>query len=387
MQRHKQSQTIVNGSSRALALSDPSGKVAQLDRSRKRERSNEPEWLTESKRAKHDDEADDDSEEKPAPKPIPPNEKPAVIEERTGEIEFRVVNNDNTRESLLVLARLIRVYRYQLPEMGGAYISRLVYDRTHLSIVIVGKSLRVIGGITFRPFDRRQFAEIVFCAVHSNQQVKGYGAHLMSHLKDYVKATSDVRHFLTYADNLAVNFFKKQGFTKDITLPDSVWMGCIKDYNGGTIMQCSMLPRIRYLEARRMLLKQKKCVEAKIRALTNSHPHQSPYYNRLARLLSDMQTHQAAWPFWDPVNGDDNPDYYKIITEPMDLSIMWTKLEADQYPTPREFLRDAHRLFKNCRKYNAEGTIYVKEANRLENYMWRRIRAIPEWSQVAPQPG
>jgi len=38
-------------------------------------------------------------------------------------------------------------------------------------------------GITFRPFKGRQFAEIVFCAISSEQQVKGYGAHLMSHLK------------------------------------------------------------------------------------------------------------------------------------------------------------------------------------------------------------
>lgn len=39
------------------------------------------------------------------------------------------------------------------------------------------------SGITYRPFKGRQFAEIVFCAISSEQQVKGYGAHLMSHLK------------------------------------------------------------------------------------------------------------------------------------------------------------------------------------------------------------
>src|SRR6185295_5516856 len=153
----------------------------------------------------------------------------------------------------------------------------LVYDRTHLSIAIVKKPLEVVGGITYRPFKGRQFAEIVFCAISSDQQVKGYGAHLMSHLKvmrlafrslltavadrireqDYVKATSDVMHFLTYADNYAIGYFKKQGFTKEINLDKSVWMGYIKDYEGGTIMQCSMLPRIRYLEMGRMLLKQK----------------------------------------------------------------------------------------------------------------------------------
>lgn len=41
-------------------------------------------------------------------------------------------------------------------------------------------------------------------------------------------------HFLTYADNYAVGYFQKQGFTKEITLDKSLWMGYIKDYEGGT---------------------------------------------------------------------------------------------------------------------------------------------------------
>ncbi|KAJ3566850.1 hypothetical protein NPX13_g6981 [Xylaria arbuscula] len=213
----------------------------------KRKASDEPSSPTASKRVKHSEE-NEPADPKAAMKPIPFPEKPAVIEERTGEIEFRVVNNDNDRESLIILTGLKCIFQKQLPKMPKDYIARLVYDRTHLSIAIVKKPLEVVGGITYRPFKGRQFAEIVFCAISSDQQVKGYGAHLMSHLKDYVKATSDVMHFLTYADNYAIGYFKKQGFTKEITLPKSIWMGYIKDYEGGTIMQCSMLPRVRYLE-------------------------------------------------------------------------------------------------------------------------------------------
>lgn len=139
--------------------------------------------------------------------------------------------------------------------MPKDYIARLVYDFAHLSMAIVKMPLEVIGGITFREFRHRQFAEIVFFAVSSDQQVKGYGAHLMNHFKDYVRATGPVMHFLTYADNYATGYFQKQGFTKEISLAKSIWMGLIKDYEGGTLMQCSMLPRIRYLESRRMLLK------------------------------------------------------------------------------------------------------------------------------------
>lgn len=348
--------------------------------------------------------------------------QPAVIEERNGEIEFRVVNNDNERESLIILTGLKCIFQKQLPKMPKDYIARLVYDRTHMSIAIVKKPLEVVGGITYRPFKGRQFAEIVFCAISSDQQVKGYGAHLMSHLKDYVKATSDVMHFLTYADNYAIGYFKKQGFTKEITLPKPVWMGYIKDYEGGTIMQCSMLPRIRYLEMGRMLLKQKECVHAKIRAFSKSHmihqppkqwqkngvtpidplsieaiknsgwgpdmdelarqPRHGPNYPLLLHLLNDMQNHQSAWPFITPVSKDDVADYYDVIKEPMDLSTMESKLEADQYDKPEDFIKDARLIFDNCRKYNNESTPYAKCANKLEKYMWQQIKAIPEWSHL-----
>ncbi|KAH0268607.1 histone acetyltransferase, partial [Aureobasidium melanogenum] len=124
-----------------------------------------------------------------APRIVPFPEKPAVIEERNGEIEFRAVNNDGDHESYIILTGLKCIFQKQLPKMPKDYIARLVYDRTHLSMAIVKKPLEVVGGITYRPFKGRQFAEIVFCAISSDQQVKGYGAHLMSHLKDYVKAT------------------------------------------------------------------------------------------------------------------------------------------------------------------------------------------------------
>lgn len=122
-----------------------------------------------------------------------------MIEERNGDIEFRVVNNDNSRESTIILTGLKNIFQKQLPKMPRDYIARLVYDRTHLSMAIVKKPLEVVGGITYRPFKGRQFAEIVFCAISSDQQVKGYGAHLMSHLKVRRVPTAAK----TYANNKA----------------------------------------------------------------------------------------------------------------------------------------------------------------------------------------
>lgn len=363
-----------------------------------------------------------------------------MIEEREGAISFQVVNNDGKPRSMIIMTGLKCIFQKQLPKMPKDYIARLVYDRTHMSIAIVKKPPEgshaeasglpgeVVGGITYRPFKGRQFAEIVFCAISSDQQVKGYGAHLMSHLKDYVKATSDVMHFLTYADNYAIGYFKKQGFTKDITLDKPKWMGYIKDYEGGTIMQCSMLPKIRYLESGRLLLKQKAAVHAKIRAVSKSYevhqppaqwrklksgqplpavnpliidaikatgwspdmdalarqPRRNPSHSLLITLLSALQTSSSAWPFLVPVNGDEVHDYYDVIKEPMDLGTMETKLDKDQYESVEDFVKDVLLLVRNCKRYNAETTPYAKAANKLEKEMWRKVREVPEWSYLEP---
>lgn len=305
--------------------------------------------------------------------------------------------------------------------MPKAYIARLVYDRAHLSIAILKRPLEVIGGITYREFRARKFAEIVFCAVSSDQQVKGYGAHLMAHLKDYVKATSPVMHFLTYADNNATGYFRKQGFTKEITLEKSIWMGYIKDYEGGTLMQCSMVPRIRYLEVGRMLLKQKATVRAKMRLLSRNHvvhspppqwangvtpidalsilairatgwspdmdalsrePRRGPHFNELRLFFNQIQTHNKAWPFQHPVDKDEVPDYYNVITSPMDLSTIEEKLERDEYAAPKELVHDLKLMISNCRRYNDATTVYAKCAVKLEKYMWSLIREIPEWYEL-----
>ncbi|EKV04080.1 Histone acetyltransferase GCN5 [Penicillium digitatum] len=372
-----------------------------------------------------DDASVESADQTPAARRIPIYEKPAVLEERSGEIEYRVVNNDGSIESMIILTGLKCLFQKQLPKMPKDYIARLVYDRSHLSMAIVKMPLQVIGGITYREFRQRQFAEIVFCAVSADQQVKGYGAHIMAHLKDYVRATSPVMHFLTYADNYATGYFQKQGFTKDITLEKSIWMGYIKDYEGGTLMQCSMVPRIRYLEVGRMLLKQKESVLAKIRTFSKNHvihpppqqwasgvitpidplsipairatgwspdmdelsrePRRGPHYNELRRFLNHIQNHKHAWPFVSPVNKDEVPDYYAVITSPMDLSTIEERLNADFYSGPNDLVPDLQLIFSNCRQYNDATTVYTKCAVQLEKYMRKLIREIPEWYDLHEQ--
>jgi histone acetyltransferase len=102
--------------------------------------------------------------------------------------------------------------------------------------------------------------------------MQGYGGMLMDHFKAHVRATyPGMNHLLTYADNYAVGYFKKQGFSKEISLDRSVWAGYIKDYEGATILQCTMVPKHDYLRTKEIIALQREAILEKIREMSKSH--------------------------------------------------------------------------------------------------------------------
>ncbi|KAI7890296.1 uncharacterized protein EV154DRAFT_422145 [Mucor mucedo] len=303
------------------------------------------------------------------PPPLEKKESPAMIEEREGEISTQVVLNDGERESMILLTGLKNIFQKQLPKMPKEYIARLVYDRNHRSIALIRNPHKVIGGICYRPFDAQEFAEIVFCAVASTEQVKGYGSFIMNHLKDYVSGHTNVKHFLTYADNYAVGYFKKQGFTTEITLDKRKWVGYIKDYEGGTIMhgkrsidplEVPGIPESGWTPEMDMI---------------SNRPRHSPHYNQMLHIVEEMQNYTHAWPFLEPVSVEDVADYYDIIKDPMDLATLEENVKADAYPTMEDFVKDTQKIFENCKLYNAEETEYAKCSAKLERFFNEKLRA------------
>ena len=102
--------------------------------------------------------------------------------------------------------------------MPKEYIARLVFDRRHTSLALLDPRRKftddeIIGGICYRAYPEMRFAEIAFCAVSASQQVKGYGTKLMNLLKMHA-VKEGIEYMITYADNYAIGYFKKQGFTK-----------------------------------------------------------------------------------------------------------------------------------------------------------------------------
>lgn len=194
----------------------------------------------------------------------------------------------------------------------------------------------------------------------------------MNHLKDY-STQRGIKHFLTYADEFAIGYFKKQGFSKDIKVARPVYAGYIKEYEGATLMHCELHPSLVYTQFSSVIRKQKEIVKELIaqkqsevqkihpgltcfkegvrsipvesipglrevgwrplaRAQRTSRPLEESadpdkLANALSGILTSVRQHSSAWPFLKPVNPHDVPDYYDHIKYPMDLKTMGDRLK------------------------------------------------------------
>lgn len=347
-------------------------------------------------------------------------------EEESGRLKFVCASNDGTDEHMVWLIGLKNIFGRQLPNMPKEYIVRLVMDRSHKSVMVI-RCNHVVGGITYRPYASQKFGEIAFCAITADEQVKGYGTRLMNHLKQYARDADGLTHFLTYADNNAVGYFIKQGFTKEIHLEKDRWQGYIKDYDGGILMECKIDPKLPYTDLSTMIRRQRQAIDEKIRELSNCHivypgidfqkkeagipkklikvedipglreagwtPDQWGFSRAgflsaatesgkkhltafMRSLIKSMQDHVDAWPFKDPVDARDVPDYYQIIKDPMDLRTLSKRVESEQYYVTLEmFIADVKRMFSNARTYNSPETIYYKCSTRLESHFQSKVQS------------
>lgn len=91
---------------------------------------------------------------------------------REGIIKVTTVENDGAPRSLVILTGLKTLFQKQLPKMPREYIARLVFDSNSKSLAFIKSGYKVVGGICYRPFPHRGFAEIVFFATTSVDQDK-----------------------------------------------------------------------------------------------------------------------------------------------------------------------------------------------------------------------
>jgi len=342
-------------------------------------------------------------------------------------VSLRVISTADASSDGEDLLRAKLLFQKMLPKMPREYILKQVFDIKHctLSINCEGK---LIGAVCYRPAFQRHLIEIVFFAIDSSYHIHGYGTFLFNCLKEVCKAqycqfkkigeeykTKNVSYdsldvfdltlkeeseiysrreslyLLTYADNSAIGFFKKQGFS--LRPRSTEWVGYIKDYDGGTLMEGKIHKEIQYLKTGVLIKKIVDHIFEKMKDVNDYHIVQgkencgevrkllAEYADRnilqernpreflndfLEFLLYKMQSNPSAWPFLEPVNTKDVPDYLTVISRPMDLSLIRKKYIERQYLSLEHFESDVYLMVNNCFAYNGRDTQYFKCAEIMK---------------------
>ncbi|KAL4648020.1 nucleosome-remodeling factor subunit BPTF [Arapaima gigas] len=110
-------------------------------------------------------------------------------------------------------------------------------------------------------------------------------------------------------------------------------------------------------------------------AMTVLTPLTDKDYEGLRRILRSLQAHKMAWPFLEPVDPNDAPDYYGVIKEPMDLSTMENRVQKRYYIKLTEFVADMTKIFDNCRYYNPSDSPFYQCAEVLESFFVQKLKA------------
>lgn len=89
----------------------------------------------------------------------------------------------------------------------------------------------------------------------------------------------------------------------------------------------------------------------------------------LSSLLEDVLNHMRhlpdVQPFLFPVNNKLVPDYYRIITRPMDLQTIRDNLRQKHYQSREEFLADVNQIVENSTLYNGGKSSLTVAAHRM----------------------
>ncbi len=232
-----------------------------------------------------------------------------------------------------------------------------------------------------------------------------------------------LEYLLTCADNNAVPYFKKQGFSKKITLPFEKWQGYIKDYDGVTLMECLLHKKVDCMNIPMMLKAQKMALVEKLKEISNSHivfpginvtekkglkieeipglkevgwkkekngtlnsratgfsdrdkTSQETLHAHLSNVLQEVMDHSCAWPFQEPVDPKETGaiDYYEVIKNPIDLGTIKKKLEEKWFYVTRDiFIADLKRMVENCKTYNGKAHYVTELAITLEKVFMSKI--------------
>lgn len=337
---------------------------------------------------------------------------------RNNNYDLLILNSNNETNDFnkfgYRILECISIFQEQLPFMPKSYIISQALDPSNYILALINEG-KIATCLLFRPFLKDNLVEIVFLASSSIIQSNGFGYLCLAIFKElfkrslngikvgimtkefidnlHEKSTNEsIESFIyTYADFQACSFFRKHQFSRSIT--NSSYKGLIKDYEGGYLMECILSEKFNYLTLTKdLFIKKNKSYEKfinenSIKSINNQFlldfnttkdilikmdiPIKK--YNQIEQIknimkfiITTIQSEPSSWPFLEPVNSIEVPEYLTIIKEPMDLLTMSHKIKDNIYKNLNEFRDDFDLIIKNCYTFNGNGNIYSKKASELD---------------------
>lgn len=87
----------------------------------------------------------------------------------------------------------------------------------------------------------------------------------------------------------------------------------------------------------------------------------------MGRLLDSLFAKDANEIFAEPVDIDEVPDYKDVVTHPIDLGTMRTKLREGKYQSLDDMENDFNLMIQNCLAYNNKDTIFYRAGVRMRD--------------------
>jgi len=100
----------------------------------------------------------------------------------------------------------------------------------------------------------------------------------------------------------------------------------------------------------------------------------SKEFQKCDAILTELWAQDDSYPFARPVDKKQSPDYYKVISNPIDLSVIKEKLHSLQYTSAVDFVKDFRLMISNCRAYNPPDTFVYNAGEELNNIFNRLLK-------------
>lgn len=102
----------------------------------------------------------------------------------------------------------------------------------------------------------------------------------------------------------------------------------------------------------------------------------NPLEAAMGRLLDSLFAKDMHEIFTEPVDIDEVPDYMDVVTHPMDLGTMKTKLRSGKYLTLDNMENDFNLMIQNCLAYNNKDTIFYRAGIRMRDHCGTLFKAV-----------